>query len=175
MGTLETARINGMKGGRPKGSKLPATIEKEAVLKAFREKVMRSADVLYASQLHLAKGQTFLYKIEKEVIIGPKGGKTIRSKPAKQVTSQSEIESYLQRVVDENNGEAEPLDREDTYYFITVKEPSNMAADSLFDRAFGKSVQSVDLSVQSGKLLFGDEEKNKSQKAIGEYIADHTK
>ena len=39
-----TSRENGKKGGRPKGSKSPETRKKEAVLAAFRGRVMASAD-----------------------------------------------------------------------------------------------------------------------------------
>jgi hypothetical protein len=156
--------------GRKKGSKDKSTLEKEAVLKVFREKVMKSADALYASQLHLARGQTFLYKIEKETITGPKGGKTIRSKPPKLVTAQWEIEAYLQDLVDEENGMSGPKDRDATYYYLTTKEPSNMAVDSLLDRTFGKSVQAVELTGKDGVALFDDATKAKSKKAISEFV-----
>lgn len=49
---------------------------------------MKAVDVLFNAQLHIATGQTYLYKIEKELRIGPKGGKKyVRSKP-KLVTAQ---------------------------------------------------------------------------------------
>ncbi len=69
------ARQNGMKGGRPKGSLSKTTLEKQKVMEEFKMKVLRAADVLFQAQLHLAIGQTFLYKIEKELQIGPKGGR----------------------------------------------------------------------------------------------------
>lgn len=45
----------------------------------------------------------------------------------------------------------------------------------MLDRLHGSATQSVEISNKDAKKLFGDEEKNKSQKAIGEYIADHSK
>lgn len=166
------ARENGKKGGRPPGTKSVITLEKEAVFKEFRNKVLGVTNKLFNAQLHLALGQTFLYKIEKEVIIGPKGGKTIRAKPPKLVTSQWEIESFLMREVDEMNGESEPLEREDTYYFLTTKEPSISASDSLLDRTYGKAVQAVELTGRDGKALFTDEERAKSKTVISEYVGE---
>lgn len=134
------SKENGKKGGRPKGKKNPATLEKEAVLAVYREKIMKSADVLFRSQLHLAAGQTYLYKIEKELQIGPKGGKKYVASRPKLVTAQSEIEEYLMGLtvegdIDDND------DKNGTYYFITTKDPDNKAIDSMLDRALGKAVQ----------------------------------
>ena len=135
--TPEIARENGKKGGRPPGTKSLATLEKEAVLVAFKQKAMKVADILFDSQLTLAKGQTMLYKIEKELVIGPKGGKKyVNSKP-KLVTEQWEIESYLLGEIEEGDKDDEN-DPNATYYYLTTKEPNNQAVDSLLDRTFGK-------------------------------------
>jgi hypothetical protein len=128
--------------GRPKGKKNAATLEKEAVLKEYREKILQSADILFQSQMTLARGQTYLYKIEKEEIIGPKGGKSYRSKKPELVTSQWEIESYLEGLVDEGD-ENDENDPRAAYYFLTTKDPDNRAIDSMLDRTFGKSVQPI--------------------------------
>ena len=146
------ARENGRKGGRPRGKKSKTTLEREAVLRAFRERAMRSADLLFDAQLTLAKGQTFLYKIEKELQIGPKGGKRyVNSKP-KLVTNQSEIESYLEGLANEGDLEDEN-DPNATYYYLTTKEPSNYAADSLLDRTFGKSTQRLEHTGKDGEPI----------------------
>lgn len=130
--------------GRKKGSKSKATLEKEAVLAAFRQRVMSHADLLFNAQFTAARGQTYLFKIEKELQIGPKGGKKyIRSKP-KLVTELWEIEAYLEGLVEEGDMDDED-DPAATYYFLTTKDPDSRAADSLLDRAFGKSAQEIDL------------------------------
>ncbi len=156
--------------GKKKGSKHASTLTREAVLKAYRELGMGAARIIFNAQLHLAIGQTFLYKIEKEVLVGPKGGKTIRAKPPKLVTEQWEIESFLNREVDVMNNEAEPLNREDTYYFLTTKEPRNDAADSILDRTFGKATQAIELAGKDGKPLFDDESKAKSKAVVSQYL-----
>lgn len=133
----KAARANGKKGGRPKGLKNQATLERDAILKNFRQKTMRAADVLFNRQLKLASGHMYLYKIEKEVIIGPKGGKKIIPKKPVRVTEEWEIEAYLMDAI--QGGEMN--DPEDTYYYITAEKGDNRALDSLLDRAFGKSTQ----------------------------------
>jgi hypothetical protein len=130
--------------GRPKGKKNAATLEKEAVLKEFKEKVLQSADVLYASQITLARGQTYLYKIEKEEVIGPKGGKSYKNKRPELVTAQSEIEDYLKGLIDDGDKDNNS-DPDAVYYFLTTKDPDNRAIDSMLDRTFGKSLQSIDI------------------------------
>lgn len=136
----EASKNNGKKGGRPKGRKSAATLEKEAVLKEFRNKVMRAADVLFNSQLHIATGQRFLYKIEKELQIGPKGGRRYVNSRPKLVENQMEIEQYLTGLLEEGDLDDEN-DPNATYYYITAKEGDNKAIDSLLDRTFGKSTQ----------------------------------
>lgn len=142
----KTSAENGKKGGRPKGKKSQATLQKEAILAAFRQKAMEAADVLFQSQMTLARGYSYLYKIEKELIVGPRGGERWQAKKPELVTSQMEIELYLAGLVDEDEIETGPGA---TYYFIVTKDPNNMAIDSIFDRTFGKSVANVEIN---GKL-----------------------
>jgi hypothetical protein len=128
--------------GRKKGSKSKSTLEREATLKAFRDRVMKNADLLFDAQLTLARGTTYLYKIEKELQIGPKGGKRyIRSKP-KLVESQAEIEDYLEGLIEEGDPDDEN-DPAATYYFLTTKDPDNRAIDSMLDRTFGRPTQPI--------------------------------
>lgn len=148
-----TASIeNGKKGGRPKGKKSKNTLEKEAVLKVFRERVMRNADLLFDSQLTLARGQTYLYKIEKELQIGPKGGKRYVSSKPKLVTEQWEIEAYLEGEITEGDSDNDQ-DPNATYYYLTTKDPSNQAVDSMLDRTFGKPAQSLELGGKDGQPI----------------------
>lgn len=139
--------------GRKKGSKSPKTLEREAILAAFRQRAMTVADRLLDYQLSLAKGQTYLYKIEKECIVGPKGGKSYRNKRPELVTEQWEIEAYLEGIIE--NGDIDDDKSPDaTYYYITAKPPDNNAIDSILDRTFGKATQSIEMSggLKLGKL-----------------------
>lgn len=115
--------------GRPKGSENEETKKRRVVEKAFKQRVLRSADELINSQMSLAKGVQMLYCIEKD-----KDGK---NKKPRLVDSQQEIEEYLEGNYDNNKD----------YYFITTERPDNRAIDSLFDRVFGRATQpSIDLT-----------------------------
>lgn len=144
--------------GRKPGSKTLITLERDKVNAAYRQRVMQQADRLLDYQMSLARGSTYLFKIEKELVIGPKGGKTYRSKKAELVTDVDEIRMYLDGTIE--NGDAEnPLDRSATYYFITAKDPDGSAINSMLDRGLGKVAQAVDLDVTSDgeKLKFFNE------------------
>ena len=138
------SKENGKKGGRPIGSKSASTLEKEKVLAEVRQRIMRKADRLLDAQSSIAQGQQFLYKIEKTKVTGPKGGITYRNERPKLVDAQWEIQSYLDGLVEEGDMEDEN-DPAATYYFITTKEPNNMAIDSMLDRTFGRAVQYTDI------------------------------
>lgn len=144
-----TSKENGKKGGRPKGSKSQATLEREAVLEAFRQKAMQSADVIFHSQLTLARGYSYLYKIKKKKVIGPRGGVSYVAQKPELVTAQWEIEAYLLGLVEEGDLDDE-YDPAATYYYIVTKDPNNQAADSLLDRTFGKASQSIALTGENG-------------------------
>ncbi len=120
------ARENGKKGGRPRGSKDPHTMEREEVMRQFRERVSRMMPALTVAQAALAKGLTFLYVIKTD----RKGNK---GKP-QIITDTDTIEAYLSD---------ELVNDEHEYYFMATEKPSNQALDSLQDRAFGRATQPV--------------------------------
>jgi hypothetical protein len=97
---------------------------------------MEQADLLFDAQFGLARGQTFLYKIEK-YYEGKRKNRILRRKKPQLVTAQWEIEDYLENRMDEGDLE----DEEATYYFLTTKKPTNQAIDSMLARTFGKAVQ----------------------------------
>lgn len=148
---------NNHKGGRPKGKKAPKTLERERVLEALRQRTMRIADRIFDKQLVLVNGQQFLYKIEKEFVRTGKskdGNPTgyYRALKPELVEDELVIRGYLENLVYRANGDME--DEKDpgaTYYFITTKEPSNQAIDSMLDRTFGRAVQATKLVGDDGK------------------------
>ena len=136
--------------GRQRGKKNQSTLEKERVLAQVRQRIMKKADKILDAQLSLAQGQQFLYKIITTI---SKNGSRTRSKP-KIVTSPEEIADYL----DGEFGDGENLNTETEYYFITTKEPSNMAIDSMFDRTFDKPKQGLELGGEvTAKIVSIDE------------------
>lgn len=135
--------------GRPKGKKSPAVIEREAALKAFRDRVAKNTERLMNSQMALAEGVSLLFRVDKD----SKG----KDQPAVQVTDPEEIKQYIDGDLDG-----------DSYYFITTKQPDNRALDSLFDRTYGKAQQNIkaegDLGVTVALVEFvGDDEDSQEQ------------
>lgn len=149
----DTSRENGKLGGRPIGSRSFTTQMREAMINEIRGRTHDVTKNLFNAQLTLAVGMTFLYKIEKEKIVGPKGGISYRSKAPQRVTEIWEIESYLDDVVREQNGESIDEEEGATYYFITTKEPNNQAIDSLLDRTLGTAVKITEISGPGGSPL----------------------
>ena len=137
---LEANRVNALKGGRPKGRKDTKTLAKEAVKEAINKRVYEMSGVLINAQATLARGQTFLYRVDKIKHVGPKGGISYQNQKPVLVTNQQEIEDYLNDLV-ENGDMQDDKDPSAAYYYLTAKEPSNMAIDSLFNRTLGKPVQ----------------------------------
>jgi len=107
--------------------------------------VIGQVEPLFAAQLQLAKGCTYVYR----VTIGARGG---RSDP-ELVTNQDELYEAIQSidraggygeiVEDEGGEDGEQLTHR--YYFLTTKAPDNKALDSLLDRALGKAVGLIEL------------------------------
>lgn len=142
--------------GRKPGKKLAKTLEREKVLDAMRQRIMRISDRLLDKQLVLANGQQFLYRIDKTWVKTGKGetsGYWRNEKPVL-VEGEMEIRSYLEELSDEANGDIERNDDPSAaYYFITTKEPNNQALDSMLDRTFGKSTQSTKLVGDNDKSI----------------------
>lgn len=170
----DAARVNGKKGGRPRGRKNNATLKREAVLKAMQQRIMQATDLLLDAQFSKARGQQFLYKIEKYYEkVSDKEGKVrqiLRAKPPKLVESQYEIRKYIESEVLSFNGEMRNNEPDADYYFMTTKEPDTHAIDSLFSRTFGRSVQPVTVTDDDGKSIFDHDSKEKAQKALGAFF-----
>lgn len=125
--------------GAKKGKKTAKVIEREEVLRQWREKAAERAMFLLDKQTHLAAGQTFLYRIDKERI----GRNIYRNKKPVLVESEFEIRQYLDDLVSGKiHGDSEDdSDPSASFYFMTAKEPSNQAIDSMMDRTFGRAKQ----------------------------------
>jgi len=119
--------------GRPKGSKNANTIERDAALAQYKERVAKLTDSLMDKQLALAKGCSYLYRIDKD-----EKGK--RQKP-ELVTDEKEIRAYLEGGYDS-----------ETYYFITAEKPDLRAIQDMLDRTYGRAAQSMDVTSGGEKL-----------------------
>lgn len=142
--------------GRKKGSKNKATLEQAAIKKKFDQKVLRAAGRLFRSQMTLAEGVSFLYRIDKD-------SKGKDKKPVK-VTSPEEIEEYLSGETDGSG-----------YYYITTISPDNRAIDSMLDRVFGRATQHTTIGGGEKPLEVQSLLTPKQQKDIALGIADLVK
>lgn len=113
--------------GRPKGSKNPETIQKEAALAIVRQRIAANADRIIGKQLSLVEGCQYLYVIRTD-----EKGKKMK---AELVKDESVIRQYL-------DGDLDGLS--DEYYYITTERPDNNAAANLLDRVFGRPQQAID-------------------------------
>jgi len=118
-------------GGRKKGSKDKRTIDKETAEAEMKMRILKSLRSLVNSQMSLAKGVQYLYRIDKK--FNEKTGNYTDSK-AVLVSNSEEIEAYLTR----------DYNQKDKYYFITSEKPDNSALNSLLDRVFGKATQAIE-------------------------------
>lgn len=139
---LATGRL----GGRTTGSKNKETLIREKEYEHLTQRFLGVTDRIADSQISIATGLHFLFKIEKEYVsLGKKGG-YYKNKPPKLVTSQFEIQEYLEELA-ENNGElSDDKSPDATYYFITTKEPNNEALKDIQNRIYGKPKESVEHS-----------------------------
>lgn len=144
--TREKKVLAGHKGGL---SNYKDTQERRVVFNEYRKKILKVADILFKESLHNAQGRSFLYKIEKEIVEGPRGGIKYISKRPKLVTSESEIEEYLTGMI-ENGDVQDENDPNAVYYFITTERGDQKAIDSMLDRAFGKATQVVQTEDEEG-------------------------
>jgi hypothetical protein len=127
----KASRENGKKGGRPKGAKSQATLEREAVLRAYRERVCKVADRLLDSELTVALGCAMLFR-------KPKTGK---DRKAERVTDEDTIRRYLDGELDTD---------ESDWYFIVTEKPDTFTIRGMFDRTFDKPAQRHEVTGKDG-------------------------
>lgn len=123
--------------GRPKGSKEPQTIEREATLKAYRSRVCRQAERLLDAELVVAQGCSYLYRKPKSA---PKG----EPRKAELVTDPEVIRKFIDGELDHDE-----LD----WYFITTERPDTGTIRGMFDRTFDRPAQRVAVTGEDGGAL----------------------
>lgn len=151
--TPEQARINGQKGGRPVGAKNKLTLERDVVFEAWRQRTYNFINNLQDSQMTLARGQMFLYRIDKEYVMTGKGKGFWRKMRPVQVQDEEEIRNFIEGEADGTNPVEDSSESGSAYYYITAKEPSNQAIDSMLDRAGGKAVATTQIQGAGGGPL----------------------
>jgi hypothetical protein len=106
--------------GRPPKAKTMEGRRQAKVLEAYRQKVYRLTSRLLQAQAIKAMGQQFLFKID-----------NVSKKPIL-VEDPNEIADYIE------NLHGNPGIIDESYYFISVKDPDIMAIENMLNRAFGR-------------------------------------
>jgi hypothetical protein len=114
--------------GRPKGKKDPETIEREKVAAAIQRRRLRVADRIFNAQLAIAEGASFVFEV-----IETGEGKS-KKREHVMVTDPARIKAFL-------DGE-----RGDNYTYITTEKPDGKMIADIFDRAFGKPPQAIEMT-----------------------------
>lgn len=134
--------------GRKLGSISKKTAERKEAEKLFTERILKNVDRLFESQMNLALGVSYLFRIDTI----QKGNKEV--KETVRVEDPEEIRKYFNDELDS-----------DSYYYITTKDPDNRSIDSLLDRTFGKAVQKNVLTGEDdGPIEFEDVSPNQLTK-----------
>lgn len=128
--------------GRKPGGENAATKKRRTAEKVYRDRVILHVDDLINAQLNLAKGLTYLIRIDE--VKNSKGQIVKKHRVVESPTEMIEVLDELQDsecgVVDEN------------YYYISHKPPSGAAIDSMMDRVFGKAPLAITADLE-GHLL----------------------
>lgn len=150
----DISRENGKLGGRPSGSRSFTTIMRDAMLAEIRSRTHDVTNDLFFAQLTLALGFSELWRIEKELVVGPKGGQKYVKKRPERVTDTATIEEYITAVIDGNDDGALGDDSPDaTYFYIVTVPPNNQALEALQERTLGKTPQQLGLGNPDGSPL----------------------
>ena len=130
------------------------------VQERLQQRAMEVADVIFDSQLSLARGQLYLFKIVKSWVSTGKDKGWWKSKKPVIVTDPEEMRAYLEMSDEEREKEEE--DTGATYYYLTAKDPSNEAIKDLHDRTYGKPQTNLDITSGGKPIpLLGNARKEK--------------
>jgi len=132
----------GNKEGEKRG-KNKKTIEKEKALELFQQEILREIAPLLRSALNSARGLTVMY--QKRKVKNKSTGKYERTGELVRVSNQDRVEELLR-------GDCSG----DDWYYITTKDPNIASIKELFDRAFGKSKESIEVKHTGSKVFVLD-------------------
>lgn len=144
---METSKKNKHGGKRPgtgrkKGTKNPATLEREKVLEEVRQQIMRKAPELVRAAMLPAMGVNFVYRIDETK--NEKG--RVVHKEHVLVTDPHEIAMALNQI---EEGSTDP---EDKYYYVSAEKPDFRAVQMLWDRSLGKAKDMLEVTNPDGNL-----------------------
>lgn len=150
-------------GGRPKGSKNQATIDREKILEEAKNIIAGRTRRLIDTQTILAMGAIKIFKIHFHWEGSGKKRTLVKDKPVI-VENDEEIAHVIDWEYGSggmgNPNDHDSEDEEYDYFFVMTKDPDNQALNSLMDRTFGKATENKNHIIQKGigAILDGIEE-----------------
>lgn len=127
-------------GGRKPGGMNYDTKQRLAIRKAFEDRIHLNVDKLLNAAMNKALGETYLMK---KITERDSKGKVLRVYH-EVVTSPQEIIDYLDGELEGNTSIDDEYD--DVYHYITTKPVDMVAVKELYDRAFGRASQNIDMT-----------------------------
>lgn len=127
----EARRLNGAKGGRPKGAISAETRRRMKAGELFRRRVCRNVNKLFNAQLALAQGGVVLFRIDGEGA-------------HRRVTDPDEMCALLDL----------PEEERDQVLVVVAQKPDNHAIADMLDRTFGRPTQPLGPIDDSWRPLF---------------------
>lgn len=149
--TSEKARMAGLLGGRPKGSKSKLTILKEKKRGDFDKKIALMAEKLTNAQAIVAMGTHKMVRM----YIGT---------DQKMHTETIRDEKRMQNLLDTGVYGVD-------YVIVVGNDPDWKAANALLDRTFGKAKETIDVN---GEMKFSLKELSFSRELLKEKVIDVT-
>lgn len=125
--------------GKPVGTKNQETITKEAVFSEVRQRIMKNADKLLNAQMANALGSVQIFEVIEHK---NSKGNVIRIEH-RLVEDASTIKEVL------DAGEGVNCSVDGGFYIVARVLPETKAVDSMFDRAFGKAAQSIEVKTDN--------------------------
>lgn len=133
----DASRENGKKGGRPLGAKNAATIQRDAELRAYRDRVAKNTQRLLDAEMTVAQGVTMLFK-------KPKAAAKGEPRKVERVTDEATIRAYLDGELDND---------EHDFYFLATERPDTVTIQRMLDRTYDKPPQAVALGGTDGGAI----------------------
>lgn len=160
----------GRRGGHAKkGKRAKHVIDREAALKAWQEGALKRSQGLLNVQSMLALGSIKVFRIDShwEDSSNGKSKFKVKSKP-RLVSNTEEIIAAL----DYEFGDGESPSDDETYYFVTTKDPDGRAIDSMMDRMFGRPKESLEIITPPP---IDPKEREKANKVLANFLHGRNK
>lgn len=141
--------------GQKKGLQQVATIDRNKVLQAWKDRASGIAQGLLGAQALLAFGTHTLMRIDEIVEYRDTGRVDKNDNPIrnKYVTKKFTVVENPHEIAEVFNhfGDVDGSGVvDDKYYFVTHKEPQNQAVDSILNRTFGRATESIEVKSTVG-------------------------